>query len=137
MDLSDGDDIDITMTGPMWFTMQYTGSSSSKLYLTPNITSDVYILRDSKGDPNNFVYDMSFKGVTGNTTINADNLGLTSSKGYSVAVYVSAVNETANELLYGSLNVFMSIASESATALFAPVTILMMALTQITLFWSW
>ena len=126
MDLSDGDDVDVELHGPMWFTMQYSGSKSSKLYLTPNITSDIYILKGSKNDPNNFVYDMSFKGVTGNTTFNADNLGLTSADGYSVAVYVSAVNETANELLYGSLNVVLS---ESATALYAPITILLMALT--------
>ena len=115
----------------MWFTMQYTGSSSSMLYLAPNITSDVYILKDSKGDPNNFVYDMSFKGVTGNTTFNADNLGLTSSNGYSVAVYVSAVNETANQLLYGKMNVFFS---EKATALVSSMTMLMVALSEITLF---
>ena len=98
MDLSDGDNIDISLHGPMWFTMQYSGSSSSKLYLTPNITSDVYISKGSKSDPNNFVYDMSFKNVMSNTTINSDNLGLTNSDGYSVAVYVSAVNETANDL---------------------------------------
>lgn len=85
----------------MWFSMQYSGSESSMLYLAPNITSDIYILKNSAGDPNNFVYDMSFMGVTGNTTFNADNLGLTSSNGYSVAVYVSAVDEPANELLYG------------------------------------
>ena len=108
--------------------MQYSGSKSSTLYLTPNITSDIYILKDSKGDPNNFVYDMSFKGVTGNTTFNADNLGMTSANGYSVAVYVSAVNETANELLYGSLDVFMS---ENATTLYAPAALLMMALTTL------
>ena len=134
MDLSDAYSADEAPHGPMWYTMQYSGSKSSTLYLTPNITSDIYILKDSKGDPNNFVYDMSFLGVTGNTTINADHLGMTSANGYSVAVYVSAVNETANELLYGSLNVFMSVESDSATALYAPITILMLALAEITLF---
>ena len=76
---------------------------------------------------------MSFLGVTGNTTFNADDLGMTSRDGYSVAVYVSAVNETANELLYGSLNVFMSVV-DGATALYAPITIILMALTKIALF---
>ena len=130
MDLSDGDDIDINLHGPMWFTMQYSGSSSSKLYLTPNITSDIYISKGSKSDPNNFVYDMSFKNVMANTTFNADNLGLTSSDGYSVAVYVSAVNETANDLQYGSLNVFFS---EDAKSLYMQMSMLM-ALTEIAFF---
>jgi len=114
----------------MWFSMQYTGTSSSNLYLTPNITSDIYILRNSKGDPNNFVYDMSFKNVTANTTFNADNLGLTGSDGYSIAVYVSAVDEPANELLYGSLNVFFH---ESAKAL-SMQFITMVALAEIAIF---
>ena len=130
MDLSDGDDIDINLHGPMWFTMQYSGSSSSKLYLTPNITSDIYISKGSKSDPNNFVYDMSFKNVMANTTFNADNLGLTSSDGYSVAVYVSAVNETANDLQYGSLNVFFS---EDAKSLYMQMSMLM-ALTEVAFF---
>ena len=128
--MSDGDDIDINLHGPMWFTMQYSGSSSSKLYLTPNITSDIYISKGSKSDPNNFVYDMSFKNVMANTTFNADNLGLTSSDGYSVAVYVSAVNETANDLQYGSLNVFFS---EDAKSLYMQMSMLM-ALTEIAFF---
>jgi len=46
---------------------------------------------------------MSFKNVIGKMTINADGLGLTSDKGYSVALYVSAVDENANELLYAGV----------------------------------
>ena len=63
MELTDGKTVDISIYGPGWFTMQYSGTDSSKLYLTPNITSEVYILKDKAGDPNNFVYDMSFKSV--------------------------------------------------------------------------
>jgi len=62
----------------------------------PNITSDFYISKYNSSDPNNFVYDMHFKNVKGNVTIDADALGLTSSSGYSIAVYCNAVNETAN-----------------------------------------
>ena len=83
--------------------MQYSGSKSSTLTINVNVTSDVYIVKDKAGDPNNFVYDMSFKNVIGKMTLNADGLGLTSDKGYSVAVYVSAVNENANELLYAQM----------------------------------
>lgn len=105
IDLTDGQTMDISIYGPGWFTMQYSGSESSKLYLTPNITSEVYICKDKDCDPNNFVYDMSFKTVNGNTTFSADDLDLNKGQGYSVAVYVPAVNEGANELLYGSLSV--------------------------------
>lgn len=83
--------------------MQYSGSKSSTLTINVNVTSDVYIVKDRAGDPNNFVYDMSLKNVIGKMTLNADGLGLTSDKGYSVAVYVSAVNENANELLYAQM----------------------------------
>lgn len=119
VDLTDGYDENLNMYGPMWYTMQFSGNSTSTLTLTPNITSDIYILKSAKGDPNNFVYDMSFMNVTSSTTIDADGLGLTSNEGYSVAVYVSAVNEPTNELYYGQLSVSFEVASELATALFA------------------
>ena len=96
------------MTGPGWFTMQYSGSSTSKLSLAPNVTSDVYIMKSASGDPNNFVWDFNFKNVAGNITLDADGLGLTSGAGYSVAVYVNAVNETANQLLPAELKIFFS-----------------------------
>jgi len=114
-------DTDVKLHGPMWFTMSYDGKKSTTLYLAPNVTSDIYFLKSSSGDPNNFVYDYSFKGVTGNTTFNADNLGLNQGNGYSVAVYVNAVDEPANELLYGSLGVFLSegAATIGFTAIFA------------------
>ena len=86
--------------------MQYTGSKTSKLYLAPNITSEVYISKGSSSDPNNFVYDQSFLNVLGNTTFSGDDLGLTSDEGYSLAIYLPAVNETANELLYGKIDIF-------------------------------
>ena len=83
--------------------MQYSGSKSSSLTIDVNVTSDVYIVKDKTGDPNNFVHDMSFKNVIGKMTFNADGLGLTSDKGYSVALYVSAIDENANELLYAGV----------------------------------
>ena len=66
------------MKGPKWYTMQYTGSESSKVHITPNVTSDIYILKRAVGDPNNFVYDINMLGINGNTTIDANELGLTS-----------------------------------------------------------
>ena len=86
----------IAIYGPGWITMQYTGTRESTLWLSTNITSDVYILKDKGGDPNNFVYDMSFKSIMGNRTFSAVDLNLNSGNGYSVAVYVPAIDENAN-----------------------------------------
>ena len=88
--------------------MQYSGSKMSTLSLSPNITSEVYILKGSRSDPNNFNYDMSFKSVKGNTTFDATKLGLNGDDGFSVAMYVPAINETANEILYGSIGVYFA-----------------------------
>jgi len=63
MDLEDSNDIDMTFQGPQWFTMQYNGTDSSTLYITPNVTSNIYIAKGVDSDPNNFVYDMSFLNV--------------------------------------------------------------------------
>ena len=105
IDLTDDYDLTVNTHGPGWFTMQYSGSKSSQLTLAPNITSEVYVLKGSSGDPNNFVYDMSFKSVSGNLTIDTDKLGLTGDDGFSVAVYVPAVDEPFNRLLEGQLGV--------------------------------
>ena len=115
---------EVEMTGPGWFTMEYTGKKSSSLSINPNITSDVYIKKSKSSDPNNFVYDMSFLGVSGNTTFNADNLGLTNDDGYSVAIYVPAVNETANQLLGGSLKLWFT---EGASSLITASTVVLTA----------
>ena len=109
----DGTGEEITMKGPGWFTMQYAGDKPSKISISPNITSDIYIIKDSAGDPNDFVYDMKFMGVTGNMTFNSDDLAMTSSKGYSIAVYTNAVDEAANELLNGKIDLFFSIGAST------------------------
>jgi hypothetical protein len=96
INLTDTKNEGITIYGPGWFTMQYSGTKESTLWLSTNITSDVYILKDKAGDPNNFVYDMSFKSMMGNRTFSAVDLNLNSGNGYSVAVYVPAINENAN-----------------------------------------
>ena len=96
------------MQGPKWYTMQYSGQNQTQLTISTNITSDIYVLRSASGDPNNFVHDMSFKGVKGKMTLDADNLALTSESGYSVAIYVSAIDEPANKLLEGTLEIEFS-----------------------------
>ena len=94
----DGYELDISMHGPGWFTMQYSDSKSTSFSLKANVTTDLYVSKGKDSDPNNFVYDYHFKSVTGNITLDADALGLTSADGYSVAAYCNALNETANEI---------------------------------------
>ena len=89
-----------------------------------NTTSDIYILRGATGDPNNFVYDMSFLSVNGTTILDADELGLTSDEGYSFAVYVSAVNETANELLNASLKIVFTEDAATSKLLFTITSVI-------------
>jgi len=57
---------------------------------------------------------VSYKGVMGNKTFSAADLGLNTGNGYSVAVYVPAIDENANELLYANLSIYFS---EGATKL--------------------
>jgi len=74
--------------------------------LTPNVSTDVYITKSAKSDPNNFIYDFAFKAVVNNTlTIGAEQLGIGGEGGYSVALYVDAVDEGKNRLLDATVNV--------------------------------
>ena len=76
--------------------MQYSGTKASELTITPNVTSNIYLMKGSSSDPNNFNYDMNFLDVSTPITLKSEQLGLDDGDGYSVAVYISAVNETAN-----------------------------------------
>ena len=114
MEGNDGKSMDISMKGPGWFTVQYSGSKHTSLSISPNVTSDVYISRSAAADPNDFVYDFKLSNISSNITLNAAELGLKTDAGYSVAIYCNAINETANEILQGSINLFIS---ESASVL--------------------
>ena len=124
---ADIENYDQTLLGPKWFSMQYEGAYGTSLTITPNVTSDIYILKSAAGDPNDFVYDMSFKNVTSALTLNSYEIGLKSDEGYSVAVYVSAINEGKNELLPGSLGI--SFVEKNSVALLP--TLMAMATTVI------
>lgn len=115
IELTDAKKETINMYGPGWFTMAFSGNSTSTLYVTPNVTSDIYIMKGYSSDPNSFFNDIRMLGVKGNTTIRAADLGLTTdTDGYSVAVYVDAVNEPTNELYYAELDIFFSTADSAA-----------------------
>ena len=86
-----------TTTGPTWYTMQYSGTKVSEVTITPNVTSSIYLLKGSSSDPNDFNYDMCFLDVTEPITINSEYMGLNEDgEGYSVAVYVDAIDAKAN-----------------------------------------
>ena len=90
------------ITGPGWFTLAYDGSATDSLVsIKPSLKTDIYVTKDSKSDPNEFVYDIAFKGIAGETIkLGAKALGLAQDgKGYSIALYVDAINENKNELL--------------------------------------
>ena len=92
------------MVGPGWFALQYSGKKPTSLTINPNVTSDVYISKGADSDPNNFVYDMKLTNVTSKMTIDSDELGLTSDEGYALAVYVNAINEANNTVLYAHVD---------------------------------
>ena len=121
----------IDIHGPGWFTFQYSGNKESTFSIKTNITSDVYILKDKAGDPNNFVYQLSFKSVVGNTTFSAVELNLNKGNGYSVAVYVPAIDENANELLYANLSMYFS---EGGAAKFGVIFSTILAFISISFF---
>jgi len=97
----------LSINGPGWFALAYSGTASnSYLRLTPNVSTDVYITKSAKSDPNNFIYDFAFKAVVNSTlTIGAEQLGIGGEAGYSVALYVDAVDEGKNRLLDATVNV--------------------------------
>ena len=105
----------LTAHGPMWYTMAYDGSSGSRLTLSSDIPIDVYVMKGSASDPNNFVHDFSFKSTT-LLTIDTNSLNIVSENGYSIAVYVQGVNEGKNELLDSNLKFDFAEVSGAAIA---------------------
>ena len=56
--------------------MQYSGGKASELTITPNVTSNIYLMKGSSSDPNNFNYDMNFLDISTPITIKSEYLGL-------------------------------------------------------------
>lgn len=78
-----------------------------------NIGADVYVSKHSTSDPSPFSYDMSFLNVTSINLASVDLL-LNSTDGYTVAMYVNAIDEANNNLLNSTITVKFS-ANEAAT----------------------
>ena len=121
-DLTEGLETSFNNTGPFWYTMQYSGGDkNTTLTLSADQPSSVYIAKGKDSDPNNFVYDMDFVDLAANTTMVIDSSELGLNDGYSIAVYVSAVDETANKLYPGILNISFEDAISSFTASIAMI----------------
>ena len=93
--------------------MQYSGTKASQLTFKSTVSSDIYVSRGSSSDPNNFVYDGSFSDVT-KTSFDATALGL-NDQGFSVAVYVAAIDEPSNKLLEAEITIDFSEKEVSST----------------------
>ena len=64
---------------------------------------DVYVTKGARSDPNQFQNDLAFKQVK-RVSLNSNEIDLLNSQdGYSVTVYVAAINENANKLLNNTL----------------------------------
>ena len=119
--------------GPVWYSYTYkgdpTGTKTSTFGLAlNNIGSDVYVSKGNKSDPNNFNYDMSFKNVTSINLSSADIKLLNDTDGYSVSVYVPAIDEATNNLLDLSIVVKFEESTGAAALLAAGIASSFLAL---------
>ena len=98
VDMNQATSTALSTNGPSWSTLQYSGSKSSKMKIASDSTSniDIYVSKGTSSDPNNFVFDMNMLDVNGTVTIDSNELGLGTDSGYSVAIYINAINETSN-----------------------------------------
>lgn len=64
---------------------------------------DIYITKGAKSDPNQFQHDLAFKQVKRVSLSSQEIDLLDSQEGYSVTVYVAAIDENANKLLNNTL----------------------------------
>ena len=80
-----------------------------------NIGADVYVSGNSESDPNPFSFDMSFRNITSINLSTHDILALNATDGYSVAMYVPAIDEVTNNLL--QLSIVVKFAVGEATRL--------------------
>ena len=111
----------------MWYTMQFSEQSSTKMVLSSNVTSDLYLMRGAFSDPNNFVHDMAFMGVE-QLSIDTKMLGLSNKDGWSAALYVNGIDEGANMLNYFSVNVTLSSLETTGAFAMTSITLLLSAM---------
>ena len=86
--------------GPVWYSFTFHGSQhNTKLGLAANnIGVDVYVKKGKDSNPHSFNYDMSFKNVTSINLYSFD-IVLGDEDGYSIAMYVPAIDYVDNLLL--------------------------------------
>ena len=93
-------------TGPKWYSLQFDGdASANKLSLSTNTSADIYVSKGKNSDPNNLIYDVSILNVKSVQLASFDTLRFVGTDGYSVAIYLPAIDESTNTLLPSSLTV--------------------------------
>jgi hypothetical protein len=83
------------------------------LHLESEVPMAVYVSRDKSSDPNQFQNDVTYK-QTSKLTLRTNDLEFLQN-GYTVTVYVAAIDEHANTLLYNTLRVSFEDSSHPLT----------------------
>ena len=92
-------------TGPKYFSFTKQGGDASSLRLKSDVPMDVYVTGCAHADPNQFQNQLLFKQTKRVTLNSHDFENLDSERGYTVTVYVPAIDENANKLLNNTLSV--------------------------------
>ena len=73
--------------------------------LSTNTSADIYVSKGKTSDPNNLVYDVSILNVKSVQLASFDTLRFVGTDGYTVAIYLPAIDESTNTLLHSSLTI--------------------------------
>ena len=99
-DLSNGFIKTYNNEGPVWYSFTFHGSQHNTILglAANNIGVDVFVKKGKDSDPHSYNYDMSFRNVT-SINLSSFDIVLGNAEGYSIAMYVPAVNQELTELL--------------------------------------
>ena len=122
--LLENNDLNLTSTGPTWFSLFYNPvvGTESTVKVTIKGTSvplDVYVSAGWESDPNKFTYDAKFADLTSSLTLNSSYLPvLQADTGFAISIYVDGIATKQNELLTNAIEVSLANnSSESSTYL--------------------
>ena len=98
--LTDGFIVSLPKLGPVWYSFTYEGSPYNTILglAANNIGVDVYVAKGKDSNPHSFSYDMSFRNIT-SINLSSYDIVLGDEEGFSLAMYVPAINELTNQLL--------------------------------------
>jgi len=103
--LTDGLKHSTSRTGPKYFSFTNQGGDASRFSIQSDVAMDIYVTGCAHADPNQFQNQLTFK-QTKRVTLNSHDFELLDTeRGYTVTVYVPAIDENANTLLNNTLSV--------------------------------